>query len=71
MVCKGRMGKVLLQRCDTESITLEGITGGRWRGDGEEGGNMPNRQNHIRMNHTREQQNPTEKKVALGRQKGM
>ena len=27
-VCKGRMGKVLLQRCDTESITLEGDYGG-------------------------------------------
>jgi hypothetical protein len=50
------MRGVLLQRCDTESIILEGDYGRGWRGDGdsEEGGNMPNRQNHIRVNHTRE-----------------
>lgn len=38
----------MLQRCDTESITLSGDDGvgemGRAEGDG---GDMPNRQNHI------------------------
>ena len=45
----------MLQRCDTESI-IPRETGGDGRMEGErmeEEGYMPNRQNHIRMNHTR------------------
>jgi hypothetical protein len=57
--CKGRVREVKLQRCDTESITPAGdageeMGGGRCgEGRREEEVDMPNRQNHIRMNHTR------------------
>jgi len=57
--CKGLVIEVMLQRCDTESITLKGIweemvgySGGE--GWGEEERCMPNRQNHMRMKHTRD-----------------
>jgi hypothetical protein len=42
----------MLQRYDTESIALEGdgMERGGWREEVE--GYMPNRQNHIVMNHT-------------------
>lgn len=44
----------MLQRCDTESITLEEITGGESE-DGEERKHdtCPIKRNHIRMNDTR------------------
>jgi hypothetical protein len=58
----------MLQRCDTESITLGGITGGiEGRRGGGERRIHADRQNHIRMNHTRAHAHVTKLHERVGR----
>ena len=67
--------EVMLQRCDTESITAKGDGGVRGSGEKEDEGHMANRQNHIRITiqrPTRKQLNSTKKLVPSrhGRERG-
>ena len=57
----------MLQRCDTESITVKGDGGMKGSGEKEDEGYMANRQNHIRITiqrPARKQQNSTKKLVS-------